>query len=272
MRIKYFCASWGIDHLGIEPMLEKIKDAGFAGVEMGIPAGQHDRLVLRDTLKALDLELIAHQYQAKGAFDEYLVAFRTSLLHAAHVGPLFINSHSGRDYWTFEQNRQVCDVAFEVEHKTGVRIFHETHRKHFLFSTLTGAQFFERYPELRITADFSHWTCVSETMLEDQQEILAQAIGRTEHIHARVGYEQGPQIPEPRAPEWEPYVNTFTAWWQKVADTFTESGREFLTITPEFGPMPYTWKLPYSQEPVSDFFDINCFMKTYLQKNLIVNR
>ena len=37
MEIKYFCSWWGLDHLGLEPMLEKIKSAGFDGVEIGVP-------------------------------------------------------------------------------------------------------------------------------------------------------------------------------------------------------------------------------------------
>jgi sugar phosphate isomerase/epimerase len=271
MIIKYFCASWGLDHLGIVPMLEKIKAAGFDGVEMGIPAADHDQKLLRETLSNLHLELIAHQYQAVGGFEEYISSFRASLLTAARICPLFINSHSGRDYWTFEQNQRVCETGFEVEAQTGVRIFHETHRKHFLFSTLTAGQFFDRYPELKITADLSHWTCVSESMLADQPEILARAIGRAEHIHARVGHEQGPQIPDPRAPEWETHVKTFTSWWQRIADTFRKNGREYLTITPEFGPIPYTWMLPFSQQPVSDFFELNSVMKKMLQERLIVH-
>jgi sugar phosphate isomerase/epimerase len=271
MIIKYFCASWGLDHLGIMPMLEKIKGAGYDGVETAIPADEHGQRVLRDGLTKYGLELIAHQYQAVGAFDDYLRSFRASLLHAAHFQPLFINSHSGRDYWTFEQNQRVCETGFDVEAETGVKIFHETHRKHFLFSTLTARQFFDSYPQLKITADLSHWTCVSESMLADQPEILAQAIARTEHIHARVGHEQGPQIPDPRAPEWETYVKTFTSWWQGVADRFRKNSREYLTITPEFGPIPYTWKLPYSEQPVSDFFALNCSMKKYLQEHLKVH-
>jgi sugar phosphate isomerase/epimerase len=272
MNIKYFCGSWGLDHLSIEMMLGKIKGAGFDGVEMGIPTDPHAQRQLRDQLKRFDLELIAHQYQAQGDFEEYLHSFRASLLRAAGFNPLFINSHSGRDYWSFEQNKMVCETGFDVERQTGIKIFHETHRKHFLFSTLTAEQFFDHFPELKITADFSHWTCVSESMLDDQPKILAKAIERTGHIHARVGHEQGPQIPDPRAPEWEPYVNTFVNWWQQVADTFRKNHREYLTITPEFGPVPYTWKLPYIQQPVSDFFEINCFMKKYLQENLIVDQ
>ncbi len=27
-------------------------------------------------------------------------------------------------------------------------------------------------------------------------------IESTVHVHARVGYEQGPQVPDPRLPEW----------------------------------------------------------------------
>jgi len=269
MKIKYFCASWGLDDLGIEAMVEKIREAGFDGVETGIPADPGGQARLRNALRGSGLELIAHQYQAQGGFDEYLRSFRTSLLRAAQSEPLFINSHSGRDYWTFDQNKKMCDVAFEVERITGVRIVHETHRKHFLFSTLTARQFFDEYPALRITADLSHWTCVSESMLEDQPDILAQAIGRTEHIHARVGHEQGPQVTDPRAPEWEAHLKMFTGWWQRVVDTFRRNGRDCLTITPEFGPIPYTWRLPYSQEQVSDFFTINCSMKKILAETLV---
>jgi hypothetical protein len=34
-------------------------------------------------------------------------------------------------------------------------------------------QYFDRYPDLRITADFSHWCNVSETFLQNQKEICS---------------------------------------------------------------------------------------------------
>ena len=44
---------------------------------------------------------------------------------------------------------------------------------------------------------------VHESGLEDQAENLELAIAHADYIHARVGYAEGPQIPDPRAPEWQ---------------------------------------------------------------------
>lgn len=268
MDIKYFCSWWGLDKLGTEPMLKKIKDAGFDGVEIGIPFDHKDRMKLKDFLDKYELELIAHQYQAFGEFDDYKLSFKNSLKKAASFNPILINSHTGRDYWTIEQNSEIVKIGEDIESEFNIPILHETHRKHFLFSTFSSKQYFDLLPNLKINADFSHWTCVSETMLEDQSEILKEGILRAEHIHARVGFEEGPQISDPRAPEWEKHLAVFTGWWQQIVNKFSKEDRDFLTITPEFGPVPYTWTIPFSNKPVSDFFDINCWMKNYLTKEL----
>lgn len=269
MKILFFCAWWGLDHLGTEGMLSKIKAAGFDGVEIGIPTDSAERDKLRDLLQKYELGCIAHQYQAEGNFEAYKTSFRKSLESTASFNPLHVNSHTGKDFWTVEQNLQLVDIGLEVEAKYNLPILHETHRGRFPFSTFAARQYFDAQPALKINADFSHWVCVSESLLEDQQEIMAEAISRTEHIHARVGYAEGPQIPDPRAPEWQTELDTFVGWWQRIIDARRAEGRDYFTITPEFGPTPYTWALPYSQEPVSDFFEINCWMKKFLEEKLM---
>jgi len=268
MEIKYFCSWWGLDNLGLESMLKKIKSAGFDGVEIGIPFNSEERKILKSLLQKYELDVIAHQYQASGVFKEYKKSFFNSLENAASFGSIMINSHTGRDYWPTNKNLELIKIADEIQSKYDVKIIHETHRKHFLFSTLTADQYFNLLPDLKITADLSHWTCVSETMLEDQKEILDLGISRAEHIHARVGFEEGPQIPDPRAPEWKTHLNIFTNWWQRIVDKFKEEKRDYLTITPEFGPVPYTWTTPHTNEPLTDFFEINCWMKDYLKQKL----
>lgn len=268
MEIKYFCSWWGLDHLGLESMLNKIKSAGFDGIEIGVPTDPKEQDNLRALLDEMELEIIAHQYQAKGNFTEYKKTFYAALENAAKFKPILINSHTGRDYWAIQQNSQLIKIGETIEEQYNVPIVHETHRKHFLFSTFNAKHYFDFHPELKINADFSHWTCVSESMLEDQNEILQEGISRAEHIHARVGFEEGPQIPDPRAPEWSNHLVSFTSWWQKIVNNFTAQKREYLTITPEFGPVPYTWTLPYTNEPLSDFFEINCWMKEYLKQEL----
>ena len=268
MQIKMFCSGWGIDHLSLRDMLTKIKDAGFDGVEFGIPTDPAVRAELRALLDELDMEIIAHQYQAEGEGNAYVESYIQALENAATFQPLLINSHTGKDFWPMEENCRLVDLGQEIEQKYGMPVVHETRRGRFLYSTASSQTYFAARPGLRINADLSHWACVSESLLEDQPAIVEDAIRRTEHVHARVGHAEGPQVPDPRAPEWQTEMDVFTGWWQRIADRFKQEGREYLTITPEFGPPPYTWLWPNTQAPVADFFELNCWMKDYLARKL----
>ena len=109
-----------------------------------------------------------------------------------------------------------------------------------------------------------------ESLLEDQPEIVTEAIRRAEHIHARVGHAQGPQITDPRLPEWKRELDTFTSWWQRIIDKAKAEKRDYFTITPEFGPHPYLWNHPDTGDPIRNQWEINNWMKSYLQENLKV--
>ena len=269
MEILYFCAWWGLDHLGMEGMIKKIKSGGFDGIEVGIPFDNQDQTQMRKLLDKYDLKVIAHQYQAEGAtFNDYVKSFRYSLEQAAKFQPLLINSHTGKDFWSMEENGILIEVAQEISDKYGITVAHETHRGRFLFSTLLANHYFEQFPDLKVNFDLSHWCCVSESLLEDQSQIVDEAIKRAEHIHARVGHAQGPQITDPRLPEWETEVNTFISWWTRIAQRFQAEGRKYMTITLEFGPAPYMWKIPYTQQPISNQWDINCYMKDLLKDRI----
>ncbi len=250
-------------------MLRKIKDAGFDGAEVFAPLDARERELLQRLLEELELELIVHQYRADGQFKEYCTNFKDELELAASLKPVLINSHTGRDYWSMDENGRLIEIAGEVESRTGVKIVHETHRGRFPFCAPVTKSYFDRYPELRISADLSHWVCVSESLLEGQEQTVETAINRTEHIHARVGFAEGPQISDPRSPEWEKEMSAFTSWWQRIVDRFLADERPFLTITPEFGPIPYTWTVPFTGLPMTDFFEINVYMKDYLKKVLV---
>ena len=78
-----------------------------------------------------------------------------------------------------------------------MEVLHETHRNKFTFAAHITFDYPNRIPELRITLNASHWVNVAESFLEEQAIDLA--IKRTEHIHARVGYPEGPQVPDPAA-------------------------------------------------------------------------
>ena len=72
------------------------------------------------------------------------------------------------------------------------------------------------------------------------------AIERADHIHARIGHPEGPQVNDPRAPEWEAAVKAHFGWWDKIVERKKKAG-ERLTILTEFGPADYMPTMPYTQ-------------------------
>lgn len=61
------------------------------------------------------------------------------------IRPLYINCHSGRDYFTFEQNKNFIDHTTALSKKTGIRICHETHRSRILFAAPVAKTYFEKF-------------------------------------------------------------------------------------------------------------------------------
>jgi hypothetical protein len=134
-----------------------------------------------------------------------------------------------------------------------------------MFAAHVTRQYVEKYPELKLTFDVSHWCNVHESLLADQQETVELALDRVEHIHARIGHPEGPQVNDPRAPEWEEAVKAHFTWWDKVIARKKKNG-ERMTILTEFGPPTYMPTLPYTQQPLADQWGINVYMMKVLRK------
>ena len=126
----------------------------------------------------------------------------------------------------------------------------------------------ENIPELRITLDISHWCNVHESLLADQEETVNLALSRADHIHARIGHPEGPQVNDPRAPEWDEAVKSHLAWWDKIIEQKKKNGQR-MTILTEFGPPYYMPALPYTQVPVADQWAINVHMMKLLRKRYL---
>lgn len=262
MELKVFATAWGYEYLDQLAFLDKMRHAGYDGFDMWLPTDPIRRKELFDYLQHQQMPIIVQQHQAAGnTFGEFKESFLNNLYNCAEAGPLRINSHTGRDHFTFEQNLELFDIAFEFTAKTGIEIAHETHRKRALYSPGIANEYFKARKGLLITADFSHWTCVTESMLDNFTGIMNEAIRRTAHIHSRVGFEQGPQVGHPGAPEWDYALQKFTGWWDKIAEQHQQQNSKYLTITTEFGPQPYMPSIPFTNQPVASQFEVNCFMK-----------
>jgi sugar phosphate isomerase/epimerase len=267
LKIKFFCPYWGSAALPYRVFFENVKEAGYDGVEMSLPFDKKEKSDILKLLRESDLELVAQHWETSH-HDPLLhrVIFRKHLLNLAEANPLFINSQTGKDYFSFEENADLIEIAFQVSKETGIPVIHETHRGKFSFALHITRQYLEKIPSLELGLDVSHWCNVAESLLNDQQDSLDLALSRSRHIHARVGYAEGPQITDPRLPEWEEAMNFHLSCWEKVYKNLSHLNIEFLTVTPEFGPHPYMFHLPYTQMPVANQWDINLYMKDLLEK------
>jgi len=269
MKINFFCPLWGSENLDVNTFLLKVKEAGFDGVEMGLPMESERREEVMRLIKQSGLKLIAQHWETSSAdYEVHKNEYRQRLVNLASVRPLFINSQTGKDFFTYGQNVGLIQIADQVSKETGIKIIHETHRGKFSFAVHITSQFLQDIPELRLGLDLSHWCNVAESYLDDQPEALNLALSRTDHIHARVGFPEGPQVPDPRVPEWKEALDKHVGWWSRVIDQRKKSGWTEFTITPEFGPFPYMTILPFSKQPITSQWEVNLFMMDYLKSTL----
>lgn len=268
MAVKFFCTAWGKGDISWTEFSSKVKEAGYDGIEWGMPKGASSEELeqVGEATEKYRLNLILQHWDTSEPefgqhFDTYAAWFEKVL----SLKPEKINTQTGKDYFTFEQNMKLIDHTFSLSRASNIDILHETHRGRFSFAAHITSCYLARMPELRITLDASHWVNVSESYLDDQAEAMDLAIARTGHIHARVGYPEGPQITDPRLEQWQPAVDRHLVWWDQVIERKKDG--ETMTITPEFGPYPYMMLLPDTQQPVADQWEINAYML-----NLLKNR
>ena len=246
----------------------KAKKEGYDGIEMWWPLAKKDQDDLFAALKkhGLAIGFLCGGSQPNAA--EHLDFFKRMIDAAAGntiQRPLYINCHSGRDHFTYEQNQLFIDHSTQLAKQTGITICHETHRSRMLFAAHIARNFIEKNPALKLTFDVSHWCNVHETLLQDQKDTVELALDRVEHIHARIGHAEGPQVNDPRAPEWEAAVKQHFAWWDNVIARKKITGGR-MTILTEFGPPDYMPTLPYTRQPLGDQWAINAHMMRVLKE------
>lgn len=269
MDVLFIYPQWGSTNLPLPIFLERIKKSGYNGIEMGLPLDAQECKKVFSLAKDFDLEIIAQHYHTDNScFESHKESFQKHLYIFAEKEPLMINSHTGKDFFSFKQNAELLVLADKIEEETGIPIIHETHRSRFSFAAHVCEKYLIDFPFLKLTADLSHWCCVAESMLSDQSKTVELAIENTWHVHARVGSSQSAQVIDPRIDVFESELIQFKEWWKKMLESANRRGLPFLTFTPEYGPAPYQQVHPNTKKVLADQWEINEFIRLEL-KSLI---
>jgi sugar phosphate isomerase/epimerase len=256
--------NWGFKGNLVEFCAAAKKD-GYDGIEVWVPGSAAEMKALSEAVSnaGLQLGLLAGGHDANPTLHKK--QFSDAVERAISLKPLYINCHSGKDYFSFDDNAEMLAMTIKQSLASGVPIYHETHRGRMLFAAHVSKGFIDRFKELKLTLDISHWCNVHESLLGDQPINVEAALARTHHIHARIGHAEGPQVNDPRAPEWKNEVKAHFDWWDKVIARKKSEGQS-ITILTEFGPPNYLQTLPYTGQPVADQWAINKYMMETLRK------
>lgn len=256
MKLKLVRHLWGVDLThGLQHYLPRWRDVGYDTLEVSIrfvPDREAFLSFLKDNAFGWVPQIFSNDFVPGGSPREHLDSLRTQIEECLDHGPLFFNAHSGYDNWSATEAEDFYGRALELEKEVGTPILHETHRLRYFGTPWQTRQILDLYPDLRVTCDFSHWVCVCERLLPDMADTIALAARHCHHLHARVGFEEGPQVPDPSAPEYDLHLKAHESWWDLIWKSQAARGIQESTLTPEFGPPPYLHTLPHTNVPVAD--------------------
>jgi sugar phosphate isomerase/epimerase len=263
MEIRIFKALWGHDG-DLDKAIGMCRENEFHGIEGPPPLQGGVRRELRARLADSDLDFIAEICTAGGYVPDrrasiaaHLDSLRCQADAASECDPLFLTVIAGCDAWGANESVEFFGKAIDIASELGIAVSFETHRSRSLFNPWITRDILRQLPALKLTCDFSHWCVVCERLIDTEPDVLALCAERAHHIHARVGYDQGPQVPHPAAPEHREALEAHERWWTQIWRSQHARGMAVTTLTPEFGPDGYLHQLPFTGTPVADLIEIN---------------
>lgn len=266
MRLELFRSLWGWQ--GDWPQCAaQLREMGGIGVEGRLPLQREAQRALCLALRQEDLAYIGVVFtggdvvpQQHWTLQQHWDRLRTAFDGAAETGARFLNVLPGNDRWPLAQQVEFLGRSQELADAAGVVCSFETHRATSLYSPWVTLAVIAQLPQLRFTADISHWVVVCERLLDDPADELTPFVERVHHVQARIGYAQGPQVAHPAAPEYAAELAFHQRLWERIWTAQLARGCAVSTLTPECGPDGYTQRLPFTQAPVADTWALNQWM------------
>ncbi len=274
MQLHTFKTLWG--HTGsIEEAALQVQAAGFAGFEAPAKHADADHLeTLEGVLSDYDLQWVqeictAGSYvpRRRASVSEHLADLEEQILLGKSLQPRFINVMGGCDAWPIATSVDFFKAAMDIADKHDVLCSFETHRGRSFYCPWNTVAVLEQLPDIKITCDFSHWVVVSERLMDSEWDAIELAAQHAHHVHSRVGYDQGPQVPHPAAPEYAEALASHQRCWEAIWSAQIARGYNETTMTPEFGPDGYLHHLPFTNAPIADLWDLNRWMGATEQRH-----
>ncbi|HBM7340373.1 TPA: sugar phosphate isomerase/epimerase family protein [Klebsiella oxytoca] len=275
MQLNVFRTLWGVT-TPWQQTVSELQSVGCCGIEARVPLTTEEQRTMARRLEASALQYIAIVFSGGGVIPaqaetpaQHLERLKERFAAAKALNPRFVNLLAGNDRWPLAQQVDFLGRAHELAAEYELLCSFETHRATSLYSPWLTLEIIQQLPQLRFTADISHWIVVSERLLDDPCDDFSAFIERVHHIQARAGYDQGPQVPHPAAPEYQAALRFQQRFWEQIWQSQRRRGYQHTTLTPEFGPDGYLHHLPFTNVPVADLWSLNAWMARREQQHFV---
>ncbi|MFN7776175.1 MAG: hypothetical protein ACK5PA_08365, partial [Flavobacterium sp.] len=127
MEIRYLCPYWGCEAMSASEFLNRALAHGYDGVEINFP--HDDQFIAEFQAACATIRSTSHPHfmviaqnvvspSEKGMAD-YTARLIDRLEMVASLQPYAINSHTGKDYYSFSENCQIIETTQQIAKKTG---------------------------------------------------------------------------------------------------------------------------------------------------------
>ncbi len=237
----------------------KVKEAGFESVECWL--SDDDEAKVSEALQRHDLGIVL------GHRPFSLDAVRSTIERAQRLNAEFIFAQPASAFTPFDDVVRLVSEGRKMTNDAGLHFWVETHRNNWTENLPQTLQLIEAVPDIRFTADLSHFIVVGEFYGWENEgaiEHLRPVLERSSHAHGRIS--NGEQVQVDVGDGSGQTAQFFVSLWTEMLRSWRKDAQpgDIFPFAPELGPPRYAMTLPDGRE-FSDRWAQSLVMKQLIE-------
>jgi len=251
----------GIVEWTLDEKFARVKAAGFEAVEVTL--GEGNEREISEALQRHGLGLVMKLNASSKSLPIDLDEIRDIVQRAVRCKADFLWLQPANAFAPLDAVAALVTEGRKMANDAGLSLFVEVHRNNFTENIPQTLQLIERVPDIRFTADLSHFVVVGEFYgWEDEGalERMRPIIERTSHMHGRIS--NGEQVQVDVGDGSGDTAQFFVKLWAEAMRCWLKGAQpgDVFPFSSELGPPRYAITLPDGRE-FSDRWEQSLVMK-----------
>lgn len=227
----------------LDEKFQRVKNAGFEGVECWL--SDNDEKEVADALQRHGLRLVLGHRPFK------IEAVQETVERAVRLGADFVFAQPADAFTPLDDVVKLVTEGRKIANDAGIPFFVETHRNNYTETLPQTIALIERVPDIRFTADLSHFVVVGEFYgwkEERAVDRIMPVLERTAHMHGRISNGEQVQVDVGDGSGATPQFFV-TLWSTAMKHWLKDAGPgDIFPFTSELGPPRYAITTPDGKE------------------------